>query len=156
MSGSETKDAAISLCQQRLTAMKTHSKELATFNVGGVTYTLAQGMAIYQTCLDDRTDIEGKKAAVATAIAKRRTDDGTRRKFDRGFAKSVASQLGEDSQVYADLGFPKAKERKVSSATKAEAAQKAKQTRKENNTLGKKQRKARKSQAPSATQKPSA
>ena len=52
----------------------------------------------------------------------------------------MSAQFGEDSQVYADLGFPKAKPRKVTSATKAEAAQKAKQTRKQNNTLGNKQR----------------
>lgn len=156
MSGSETKDMAISLCQQRLTAMKTHSKELATFNVGGVAYTLAQAMGIYQVCLDDRADVDGKKAAVKAAIAKRRTDDSARRTFDRGFAKSVASQFGEDSQVYADLGFPKQKPRKVTSATKAEAVQKAKQTRKQNNTLGKKQRKVQKSQAQQGTQKPSA
>src|SRR4029077_15891249 len=99
-------------------------------------YTLAQATAIYQACLDDRTDVDGKKAAVTTAIAKRRSDDGNRRSFDRGLAKSVGSQFGEESQVYADLGFPKSKPRKVTSEVKAQAAQKARQTRKQNNTLG--------------------
>jgi hypothetical protein len=146
---------AVALCQQRLTAIKSHGQELATVTVNGVSYTLAQATAIYQACLDDRTDVDGKKAAVTTAIAKRRSDDGNRRSFDRGLAKSVGSQFGEESQVYADLGFPKSKPRKVTSEVKAQAAQKARQTRKQNNTLGKKQRKTQKSQAQPPAQKPS-
>ncbi len=149
----QNQTTTVAKCTQRLQALGTYATK-GKISVHGTPTTEQQAEAVYQACLDTRTQLTNLRGQVAAALAARNTADAAMKAFDVGLEAWVAATFGPTSQAAVDFGYAKKQPAKPTVAEKAAAAAKAVATRNARGVTGSKKRKAIQTPAPTTTPAP--
>ena len=150
MSTKKNNDTNIALCQTRLTGLKAVMAGTQTVQIDGQDVAATDAQAVYQKCIDTRTDLANKRAAVEAALAARNAADGAMATFDAGLKRFAQTKFGPTSAQVTALGFEVKKPHQPTVAVKAQAKVKAAATRQALGTKGTQQKKAAKKAAETA------
>jgi hypothetical protein len=130
----------VSMCGQRLIALKKFVKTKTAMTVSGKPMKLSDLTAIYQAAIDTRTALVPQRAAFEKALTARDSAEVTRRATDKVLKAWVVNEFGADSSEAQEFGFPATKIAEKSAATKATAVEKSLATRAARGTMGKRQK----------------
>jgi hypothetical protein len=131
----------VSLCGQRLIALKKYMKTKTAMTVSGEQMKLADLTDVYQAAIDTRTALVPQRAAYDKALAARDSAEVMRQATDKKLKAWVVNAFGANSQEAQEFGFLPTKVTEKSADTKATAVEKALATRKARGTMGKNQKK---------------
>lgn len=131
---------AIVACTQRISALTKHFAPTTVVKINGIIGTVADVIAVYQACLDERAALSSAQAHVKTALASRDAADEKRHAIEEGVRAWIVSELGAAGEGASDFGVAKKSRRAPSVATLVAAHKKADATRKARGTKGKRQR----------------
>jgi hypothetical protein len=133
--------AIIDKCTQRLRALKSHVPDLAIgIDINGTPYTAAGVVALYQDCLDVRSELIMLRANLQATITRREQIEAKRRAADRALKPWVVNKFGEGSAPAHDFGFPPPRVTELTVEQKRLAAERRLATRKARHTMGRRQK----------------
>jgi hypothetical protein len=133
----------VDACTKRLTALKEHvGSSKGTIAMNGEDLKVSDVVAIYQDCLDSRTELTKSRTQVKAAMAAKAKAEQARVAADKALSAWVTTKFGAGSQEALNFGFAPRKVAARTVDTMAKAAAQAKATRKARHTMGKKQRKS--------------
>jgi hypothetical protein len=131
---------AVAACTQRIAALNKYAVTVAPMSIDGQPTTLADAIAVYQSCLDTRSAVDIARTAYEKALEARDHAEASRVSFDKGLRAWIASRFGASSSEAKELGFEPPKVRAKSAETKALAVQKNLATREARGTIGKRKK----------------
>ena len=124
----------------RITGIQKHCAQQTSILVGGVSYTPAQAIQIYQDDLDAAQAVVQAKSALKAALVKASTTEATTHTFDSAFKRCIEGAYAGVPDTLDDFGVTVKGYTPPTVATKAEALVKTKATRALHHIMGKKQR----------------
>jgi hypothetical protein len=142
MSGRPNKAKVVEACTRRIRGLGAYAKGRASFAINGRKLALAEVVALYQRCLDERAAVAKLRAEILEKLGAIERLEAERLEADRALKAWARDEFGMESKEAIDLGFPPPKKGVLTVEAKALAVARAKATRKARYTLGKKQREA--------------
>jgi hypothetical protein len=140
MATTTNKQTEINLDNARINGIQKHCMQQASILVGGVAYTPAQAIQIYQNDLDATQAVVQARSALKAAMAKAKTTHATTTTFDGAFKRCIEGAYAGEPDTLDDFGVTVKGYTPPTVATKAEALVKTKATRALHHIMGTKQR----------------
>jgi hypothetical protein len=134
-------DAITAVCNERMAGLQQFTKGVGTINVKGTPYKPAALVAIYQKCIDTRTQLAAIRAQEPAALEARDAADATRKSVDASVLAWAVETYGPNSPQAKTFGYVAPNPAKPTAQTRAAAVAKSKATREARGTAGKKQKK---------------
>jgi len=134
-------DAIVALCNDRKAGLQQFTKGVGSINVKGMPYKPAVLAAIYQKCIDTRTELAAIRAQEPAALEARDDADAVRKAVDASVLAWAVETYGPNSPQAKTFGYVAPNPAKPTVETRAEAVVKSRATRQARGTAGKKQKK---------------
>ena len=132
----------VDACTKRLNALKEYGGNKGTIPMNGEDLKVSDVIAIYQGCLDTRTELAKSRAQVKSNLAAKTKAEQARVAADRALSAWVTTKFGAESQQALNFDFAPRRVATRTVETMAKAAAQAKATRDARHTMGKKQKKS--------------
>ena len=136
----KSEDAITALCNARITGLTKYAKGNVTIGVKGTPYKPAVLVAIYQKCIDTRTELAAIRAQETAAMTARVAADVARKTVDKSVIGWAVETFGPTSPEALAFGYVPPNPAKPTVETRAQAVTKARATRQARGTAGKKQK----------------
>ena len=133
-------EAVTTLCTQRINGINAYTAGKPGPTIKAKPYTWPVLLAIYQGCIDRRTDLAKARANEESALAARDAADGQRKEVDEEVVHWAVNAYGADSVEAKAFGYVKPHRAQPSAETKAQAVAKAKATKAQRGETGKKKK----------------
>jgi hypothetical protein len=133
-------DAILALCNARIAGLTKYAKGNVTIGVKGTPYKPTVLVAIYQKCIDTRTDLAAVRAEETAAMTARVAADVARKTVDASVLGWAVETFGPTSPQALAFGYVAPNPAKPTVETRAQAVTKARATREARGTGGKKQK----------------
>jgi hypothetical protein len=136
----KSEDAVTALCNARIAGLTKYAKGNVTIGVKGTPYKPTVLVAIYQKCIDTRTELAAIRAQETAAMTARVAADVARKTVDKSVLGWAVETFGPTSPQALAFGYVPPNPSKPTAATRAQAVTKAKATREARGTGGKKEK----------------
>jgi hypothetical protein len=143
MSTRPSNATVVDTCAKRINALEEQvGNSKGTIAMNGEDLKVSDVIAIYQGCLDTRTELAKSRAQVKSNLAAKTKAEQARVAADRALSAWVTTKFGAESQEALNFGFAPRRVATRTVETMAKAAAQAKATRNARHTMGKKQKKS--------------